>query len=58
MPALSPNAIAIAVYADAKGQFITAQEAGFEGVACVDDAARALQLYCALWSRTGLAWAK
>jgi hypothetical protein len=58
VPALSPNAIAIAVYADAKGQFITAQEAGFEGVACVDDAARALQLYCALWSRTGLAWAK
>ena len=29
-----------------------AQERGFEGVACVDDAARAVVLYCALF-RTG-----
>jgi hypothetical protein len=28
-----------------------AQETGFEGVACVDDAARAVVLYCALWRR-------
>jgi hypothetical protein len=28
-----------------------AQERGFEGVACVDDAARAVVLYCALWRR-------
>ena len=28
-----------------------AREQGFEGVACVDDAARAIVLYCALWRR-------
>jgi hypothetical protein len=28
-----------------------ARERGFEGVACVDDAARAIVLYCTLWSR-------
>ena len=28
-----------------------ARERGFEGVACVDDAARAIRLYCALWRR-------
>jgi hypothetical protein len=58
VPAISPNAIAIGVYADAAGALVTAREAGFEGVACVDDAARGLELYCALWSRTHLAWAK
>lgn len=29
---------------------------GYEGVACVDDAARALDLYCALWEATRLPW--
>jgi hypothetical protein len=29
----------------------SAREQGFEGVACVDDAARAIVLYCALWRR-------
>ncbi len=58
VPALSPDAVAIAVYADAKGDLVTAREAGFEGVACVDDAARAFQLYCALWHKTNMAWAK
>jgi hypothetical protein len=28
-----------------------ARETGFEGVACVDDAARAVVLYCSLWRR-------
>jgi hypothetical protein len=28
-----------------------ANESGFEGVACVDDAARAIVLYCQLWQR-------
>jgi hypothetical protein len=31
-----------------------AREQGFEGVACVDDAARAIVLYCALWRREKL----
>ncbi len=51
-----PRAIAIAVYADERDQLIRAQEAGYEGVACVDDAARALELYCDLWEATRLPW--
>jgi hypothetical protein len=58
VPALSDRAIAIAVYADAKGSLVTAQEAGYEGVACVDDATRGFNLFCAIWRSTGLAWAK
>jgi hypothetical protein len=48
--------VAIAVYADGLDQPVRAQEAGYEGVACVDDAARALELYCDLWEATGLPW--
>ncbi len=50
-----PQARAIAVYAeapspgDAPDLMRGAREQGFEGVACVDDAARAVVLYCALW---------
>ena len=58
VPSISPKAIAIGVYADPSGALVTAREAGFEGVACVDDAARGLELYCALWSRTKLEWAQ
>jgi hypothetical protein len=58
VPALSDQAVAIAVYADAQGSFVTAQEAGFEGVACIDDAARGFDLFCAIWRSTGLTWAK
>ena len=39
-------------------QPLQAQEAGYEGVACVDDAARALELYCGLWDVTQLPWAR
>jgi hypothetical protein len=57
-----PGAVAIAVYADAAGVPIAAAERGHEGVACVDDAARALALLCDLWSATRLpvirAWAE
>ncbi len=31
---------------------------GYEGVACVDDAARALELYCDLWKATRLPWVR
>src|SRR5712692_6398587 len=48
------HAIAIAVYADACDLVIPAADLGYEGVACVDDAARGLMLFCDLWERTGL----
>lgn len=35
---------------------VGAHEAGDEGVACVDDAARALEVYCDLWDATRLPW--
>jgi hypothetical protein len=35
-----------------------AAEQGFEGVACVDDAARAAVLYTTLWQRRRLPWAR
>ncbi|MBI2325000.1 MAG: hypothetical protein HYU87_08590 [Chloroflexi bacterium] len=48
------GAVAIAVYADAAGVPIAATDRGHEGVACVDDAARALGLLCDLWKATRL----
>ncbi|MBI2773618.1 MAG: hypothetical protein HYX56_03895 [Chloroflexi bacterium] len=57
-----PGALAIAVYADPDGRLIPAAERGAEGVACVDDAGRALALLCDLWTATRLpflrAWAE
>ena len=50
----SPGAVAIAVYADAAGVPIAATDRGHEGVACVDDAARALALLSDLWKATQL----
>jgi hypothetical protein len=52
VPAAGPRACAIAVYADAGNDTLIAQETGLEGVACVDDAARALVLACDLWRET------
>jgi hypothetical protein len=52
--AAGPRACAIAVYADAADRTFPAAELGFEGVACVDDAARAVGLLCDLWSATRL----
>lgn len=61
VPLAGPAARAIAVYAEglpgAEGlpeHLRPAAERGFEGVACVDDAARAVVLYCAAWRRRGL----
>jgi hypothetical protein len=48
------RACAIAVYADAADRTFPAADRGFEGVACVDDAARALILLTDVWSATGL----
>jgi hypothetical protein len=49
-----PGALAIAVYADEKGDAIAARERGYEGVACVDDAGRALVLLCDIEAATQL----
>lgn len=60
--AAGERACAIAVYADAAGHTLAANERGREGVACVDDAARALVLCCDLWDATHVPllreWAK
>lgn len=48
------RACAIAVYADAADRTFPAAERGFEGVACVDDAARALILFTDVWAATSL----
>ncbi len=48
------RACAIAVYADATDRTLPAAERGYEGVACVDDTARALILFSDVWSATGL----
>jgi len=50
--AAGDGAVALAVYADANDHALLAAEAGAEGFACVDDAARALVLFCEL-SKTG-----
>ncbi len=48
------GALALAVYADAENELLPATDRGHEGVACVDDAARALALLCDLWAATRL----
>lgn len=48
------EAVALAVYRNKQGADIVAQERGPEGVACIDDAARALLLWCDVWERTHL----
>ena len=56
VPAAGPRALAVAVYADAADAIQPASQAGFEGVACVDDAARACTLLCDLWASTRAPW--
>lgn len=51
--AAGDGALAIAVYADATDRAFPAADLGYEGVACVDDAARAVVLLCDLWEATG-----
>jgi len=62
VPAAGPRALAIAVYSDSAGLAFAARETGPEGVACIDDAARALILLTDLWATTGnlqlRAWAQ
>ena len=58
IPAAGSGALAVAVYADARDRTVSANESGFEGVACVDDTARLLDLMCDVWSGTRLPWAE
>jgi hypothetical protein len=58
VPAAGPNALALAVYAGPDNMPITARESGMEGVACVDDAARAIVLLCGLWEATAQPWVR
>lgn len=52
--AAGDRATAIAVYADGGDLPLVAADLGHEGVACVDDAARAAVLLCDLWDATRL----
>jgi hypothetical protein len=56
VPSAGDRSLAVAVYADAVNVTVGAREAGYEGVACVDDAARALEVYCDIWDATRLPW--
>jgi len=62
LPAAGSDAVAVAVYADVNDEAVPARESGFEGVACIDDAARLLGVLCRVWSRARLrsieAWAR
>ncbi|MBI5289803.1 MAG: hypothetical protein HY873_12600 [Chloroflexi bacterium] len=61
VPALGPGVVALAVYArECEGHLLKqpAAEQGYEGVACVDDAARAVVLYSEIWRRHRFPWAQ
>jgi hypothetical protein len=51
LPAAGDDALTVAVYGDPSDEPVVARESGFEGVACIDDAARLLDLLCDLWTR-------
>ena len=52
LPAAGHGALALAVYSDPAGELVVAKESGFEGVACVDDVARVLDVLCDVWTQT------
>lgn len=52
-PAAGQGALAVAVYADPADELTPARESGIEGVACIDDAARLVEVLCTVWRRTG-----
>ena len=56
IPAAGAGALAVSVYADRLDRSVPAMESGVEGVACVDDAARLLDVLCDVWARTRLPW--
>ncbi|TAJ21445.1 MAG: hypothetical protein EPO65_01505 [Dehalococcoidia bacterium] len=61
VPSMGPRALALAIYAHPNGPAFDlppAAESGYEGVACVDDGARAALLYTEIWQRHGFPWAR
>jgi hypothetical protein len=59
VPGVADGAVALAVYAEPGPggyRYRRAAESGDEGVACVDDAARAALLYCRVWQRHPRPW--
>lgn len=56
LPAAGADALTVAVYSDMQDEHVLANESGFEGVACVDDAARVLDVLCDVWVATRLPW--
>ena len=58
IPVAGPDALAVAVYAGGDDEPRMARESGFEGVACVDDAARLLDVLCDVWTRSKQPWAE
>jgi hypothetical protein len=48
-----PRAVALSVYANDEDRSLAARDRGFEGVACIDDAARAVVLLLDLYRDTG-----
>lgn len=61
VPALGPGVVALAVYGrehEGGHRAQAAAEQGFEGVACLDDAARAVLLYSEIWRLRGYDWAR
>ena len=55
VPAAGPDALAVTIYEHPDG-VVHAEESGYEGVACVDDAARLLIVLSRVWERTELDW--
>jgi hypothetical protein len=51
--AAGPHAVALSVYANDEDTALAARDQGFEGVACIDDAARAVVLLLDLYRDTG-----
>ena len=52
MPAAGPRALAFSVYADGDDRSMSANDKGYEGIACVDDVARGEVLFLDLWQET------
>jgi len=55
VPGAGPDALAIAIYEHPDG-LVSAKESGLEGVTCVDDTARLLDVMCSIYEATRLPW--
>src|SRR5438045_7155939 len=53
VPSAGRRAVALSVYANDEDRGLAARDRGFEGIACIDDAARAVVLLLDLYRDTG-----